>query len=89
MAHWQAPALTKLNAGPSVAGGVKDGAVGGSVMDSLNDETVASGVGMYLVLCALLVLGGIGFYMGYRVFGGILVCGIVALLAALVSGAFP
>jgi hypothetical protein len=58
-------------------------------MDSLNDETVASGVGMYLVLFALLVFGGIAFYMGYRVLGVILVCGILALFAALVSDAFP
>jgi len=35
------------------------------------------------------VFGGIAFYMGYKVFGVILVSGSVALLAALGAGMFP
>jgi hypothetical protein len=57
-------------------------------MDSLYNETVAAGVGMYLVLFALLVFGGIAIYVGYRALGGALLAGVVALLVALAAGAF-
>lgn len=57
-------------------------------MDSLSDEVVASGIGMYLVLFALLVFGGIAFYVGYRVLGVILVGGVAALLLAVAAGTF-
>ena len=60
-----------------------------SAVDSLDNEAIASAVVMYLMLSALLVLGGIAFYLGHRAFGGVLVCGAVGLLAALASGALP
>jgi hypothetical protein len=58
-------------------------------MDTLFNEAIASGVTMYLILFGLVVFGGIAFYMGYKVFGVILVSGSVALLAALGAGMFP
>jgi hypothetical protein len=58
-------------------------------MDTLFNEAIASGVTMYLILFGLVVFGGIAFYVGYKVFGVILVSGSVALLAALGSGMFP
>jgi hypothetical protein len=57
-------------------------------MDSLNDEAVASGVVMYLILFALLVGGGVAIHIGYRVFGVVLIVGAGALLAALAAGLF-
>jgi hypothetical protein len=58
-------------------------------MDNLFSEAIASGVTMYLILFGLVVFGGIAFYVGYKVFGAILVSGSVALLAALAFGLFP
>lgn len=57
-------------------------------MDSLYNETVAAGVGMYLVLFALLVFGGIAIYIGYRALGVVLLGGVAVLLVALAAGAF-
>jgi hypothetical protein len=58
-------------------------------MDTLFSDAEQAGVGMYLLLFGLIVFGGVAFYVGYRVLGVILVCGVVALLAALVAGIFP
>jgi hypothetical protein len=58
-------------------------------MDGIFYEPVISGVTMYLVLFALMVLGGIAIYVGYRVFGLILLSGSAASLAALVLDVFP
>ena len=44
-------------------------------------------VAMYLLLFGLIV-GGVAFYVGYRVLGVILVCGMAALLIALAAGMF-
>jgi hypothetical protein len=52
-------------------------------------EAVVSGVVMYVVLFGLMVFGAIAFHVGYKTLGIILICGIGALLAALVSGVFP
>ncbi|MGH6933766.1 MAG: hypothetical protein ACREEE_15190 [Dongiaceae bacterium] len=57
-------------------------------MDTWFSDAVASGVTMYLILFALVVFGGIAFYVGYRAFGIVLLCGAVLLLAALALGMF-
>ena len=58
-------------------------------MDGIFYEPIISGVTMYLVLFALMVLGGIAIYVGYRVFGLILLSGSAVSLAALVFEVFP
>jgi hypothetical protein len=58
-------------------------------MDTLFSEAEQARVGMYLLLFGLIVFGGIAFYVGYRVLGVIIVCGMAALLAALALGLFP
>lgn len=58
-------------------------------MDTLFSEAEQAGVGTYLLLFGLIVFGGIAFYVGYRVFGVILVGGAAALLVALAAGMFP
>lgn len=58
-------------------------------MDGIFYEPVISGVTMYLVLFALMVLGGIAIYVGYRAFGLILLSGSAVSLAALVLDVFP
>ena len=57
-------------------------------MDTLFSDAEQAGVVMYLLLFGLIVFGGVAFYVGYRVLGVILVCGVAALLAALVAGMF-
>jgi hypothetical protein len=63
--------------------------LGGIAMDTLFSEAEQAGVVMYLLLFGLIVFGGVAFYVGYRVLGVILVCGMVALLVALAAGMFP
>jgi hypothetical protein len=58
-------------------------------MDTLFGDAEQAGVVMYLLLFGLIVFGGVAFYVGYRVLGVILVCGVAALLAALAAGVFP
>jgi len=58
-------------------------------MDTIFYEPIISGVTTYLELFALLVFGGIAIYVGYRVFGLILVFGSTASLVALVFEVFP
>jgi hypothetical protein len=58
-------------------------------MDTLFSDAEQAGVGMYLLLFALIVFGGVAYYVGYRVLGVILVLGVAALLAALMAGVFP
>ena len=58
-------------------------------MDTLFSEAEQVGVGTYLLLFGPIVFGGIAFYVGYRVFGVILVGGAAALLVALAAGMFP
>lgn len=48
---------------------------------------VMQGVGVYLILLALLLLGGMAFWFKYRVFGAILAIGSAALLAWYAAGA--
>jgi hypothetical protein len=58
-------------------------------MDTLFGDAEQAGVGMYLLLFAFIVFGGIAFHVGYRVFGAIVVGGVAALLVALAAGVFP
>jgi hypothetical protein len=57
-------------------------------MDSWYSDTVAAGVTMYLLVFALVTLGVIAYYIKYRVFGVVVLCGAAALLAALLTGWF-
>jgi hypothetical protein len=61
----------------------------GRQMDTLFGGAEQAGVAMYLLLFALIVFGGMAFYMGYKVLGVLLVGGVGALLAALVAGMIP
>ena len=58
-------------------------------MDAVFYDPVISGVTMCLVLFALMVIGGIAIYVGYRVFGLILLSGSAVSLMALVFEVFP
>ena len=58
-------------------------------MDTQFFEPIISAVTVYLVLFALLIFGGIAIYVGYRIFGLILVSGSAAWILKLVFEGFP
>ena len=55
-------------------------------MEQGYDMGVVSGVVMYMMLAVLVILGGIAYWFGYKVFGAILLAGTIGLLAWVVSG---
>lgn len=57
-------------------------------METWYSDAVAAGVTLYLIAFLLAVLGVIAYYIKYRVFGIIVLCGAAALLAALIVGWF-
>jgi hypothetical protein len=55
-------------------------------MEESYDTGVISGIVMYMMLVALVLLGGAAFWFRYHVFGAILAIGAAGLLAWVVFG---
>ena len=60
-----------------------------SFVNTLFYESITFSVTIYLGLFALLVFGGIAIYVGYKTFGLMLICGSVAMIAALLFRVLP